>query len=214
VRRPFRFLAISLAFLICFLLLGVFRSSFSSINMSVNVWAASINTGSFTIFAKGISVVFDTTALAIISVVVAAVMFLSSHKRYGLLLLTAMLGDALLVFFFKLLIMSQRPLNEIISETNFSFPSGHVTGCVVFFGVLIYFAWNRWNTVKVKATTSVLYVAITSIVGFDRIYLNVHWLSDVVGGVFLGAFWVLLSIAIFEYLALRQRSRGLKCHKL
>ena len=116
-----------------------------------------------------------------------------------------MLGDAILVLTFKTLIMSQRPINEIIPETGYSFPSGHVTGCVVFFGMLTYFAWKRWTTLKAKVVTSGLYIAITAVVGFDRIYLNVHWFSDTIGGVFLGAFWLLLCVFVFEYLALNQR---------
>ena len=52
----------------------------------MNLWAASINTGSFTIVAKGISIVFDTTALAIISVAVAIILLLKNYKRYSLFL--------------------------------------------------------------------------------------------------------------------------------
>jgi undecaprenyl-diphosphatase len=203
-------LAISLVFLVCFLLLAVFRSGFASLNLSVNIWAASINNnGSFTILAKGLSLIFDTTALAIMSVAVASILLAKNYKRYSLLLLSSMLGDAILVLAFKTLIMSQRPLNEIILETGYSFPSGHVTGCVVFFGVLTYFAWKRWTTLNAKIVTSGLYIAITVVVAFDRIYLNVHWLSDTIGGVFLGAFWLLLCFFVFEYLALNQRFKTL-----
>jgi undecaprenyl-diphosphatase len=200
-------LAVALFFLACFLVVAAFRGSFSSLNLSVNLWAASINNGPFTIVAKEISVVFDTTFLGITSIVLGVILFLMNYKRFGFLMLSAMGGDALIVLFFKAVVMSQRPLNEIIPETGFSFPSGHVAGCVVFFGVLTYIAWKRWSTLRAKAATCGLYVSITAIVGFDRIYLNVHWLSDEIGGVFLGAFWVLLCISIFEYLTFNNRSK-------
>ena len=64
----------------------------------------------------------------------------------------------------------------------------------------MYFVWKNYSSFKVKALTSGLYVSITAIVGFDRIYLNVHWVSDVVGSIFLGAFWASLCILIFKYL--------------
>ena len=146
-----------------------------------------------------ISVVFDTTALVILSLVVAVFLFLTHHRRYSLLLLGAMAGDALLVQIFKMLIMSPRPLNEIIAETNYSFPSGHTTGSVVFFGVLTYFAWVHWGSKKVKVATGGFYVSITALVGFDRIYLNVHWFSDIIGALFLGAFWLSFCILTFKY---------------
>ncbi len=171
------------------------------------MWSASINNGPFTLAAKEISIIFDTTFIGIASIILGVILFLINYRRYSLLVLGAMGGDALLVQFFKSIIMSQRPLNEIIPETGYSFPSGHVTGCVVFFGVLTYIAWRRWNTLRTKMVAIGLYVAIAAIVGFDRIYLNVHWLSDTVGGVFLGVFWVLLCIFVFEYLALKLPSR-------
>ena len=125
-------------------------------------------------------------------------------------MLGAMAGDVLLVQTCKTLIASPRPLNEILAETGYSFPSGHVTGRVVFFGVLTYFAWSHWSSIKVKVLTGGLYVGIATVVGFDRIYLNVHWLSDVVGSVFLGAFWLLFCIMALRYLASRRALRVLK----
>jgi undecaprenyl-diphosphatase len=210
IRRQRILFALALIFLVCFSLLAAFRSAFAPLNLSVNLWAGSINNGSFTIVAKAISVVFDTTFIGITSIVVAGILFLMNYKRFSLLVLSAMAGDALLVLFLKIIIMSQRPTNQILLETGYSFPSGHVTGCVVFFGVLTYIAWKRWNTLSARAVTCGLYVTITAVVGFDRIYLNVHWFSDIIGGVFLGAFWLFLCVFVFEYLALSQRSKLLK----
>jgi undecaprenyl-diphosphatase len=47
-------------------------------------------------------------------------------------------------------------------------------------------------------------LTIISIISFDRIYLNVHWFSDVLGGYLLGTFWLALSIVIFKYLESRK----------
>lgn len=190
--------------LICFLLVAYFRESFNAIDLSVNLWAASANTGFFTSAAKAISVIFDTTAMIVYSFVLAIILFAFHHRRYGLLLLGAMTADALLVTFFKTAIMSPRPPNGIMVETGYSFPSGHTTSCVVFFGVLTYFVWKQWGSVKVKALTAGLYLSVTAIVAFDRIYLNVHWFSDIVGSVFLGAFWLTFSILLLKHLLSRR----------
>ncbi len=169
--------------------------------MTINLWSASINKGPFTLTAQIISIVFDTIALAVITFVVAVVFFVLHYGKNGVLLLAAMAGDAFLVGLSKMIVMSPRPLNGIIAAPGYSFPSGHVTGSVVFFGVLTYFVWKNRGSAKVRALTSGLYVSVTALVGFDRIYLNVHWFSDIVGSVFLGAFWLALCILIFEYLA-------------
>lgn len=200
--RQRKILLFSVLFLICFLLVASFRSSFYTANLSINLWSASVNTGFFTLTAQTISIVFDTVALAIMSFVAAVFLFVLHYRRYGFLLLGAMAGDTLLVALFKTVIMSPRPSNGLIVVSGYSFPSGHVTSSVVFFGVLTYFVWKNWDTAKVKTLTGGLYVSITAVVGFDRIYLNVHWFSDILGSIFLGAFWVTLCILVFKYLVL------------
>jgi undecaprenyl-diphosphatase len=186
----------ALLFLVCFLFVAYFRGAFYSINLDVNSWATTFNMGFFTETAKLISVGFDTVPLMAVSLVTAFFLFIFHYRRYSVLLLSAMAGDALLVEFFKTLIASPRPLNGIIVEAGYSFPSGHTTSSVVLFGILVYIAWRRWKNVKVLAVG--LYVSEVCVVGFDRIYLNVHWFSDVLGALFLGAFWVLFCVCMFK----------------
>jgi undecaprenyl-diphosphatase len=205
-----RILLFSLLFLVCFLLVAYFKETFKPIDSSVNIWSGSINSGSFALSAQIISVVFDTTALVVSSVVLSILLFVFHQRRYGALLLGAMAGDALLVTLFKTVIMSSRPLNGIIIESGYSFPSGHTTSCVIFFGVITYFVWNQWRSFKFKASTAGLYVSVTAVVGFDRIYLNVHWFSDIIGAVLLGVFWLALCIFLFKtYLSKSSKSNWL-----
>ncbi len=193
-------LLVSLSFVVCFLTIAVIRSGFYSINQHINLWSASVNTGFFTLPAETISIVFDTIPMAILSVIVATILLLFHHARYGILLLGSMGGTTLLVDFCKTVFQSPRPLNQIVSASGFSFPSGHTTSTVVFFGVLAYFALKQSGRVKVKAAIIAAYVSVTAVVGFDRIYLNVHWFSDVIGAVFLGGFWLSFCVFIFNRL--------------
>jgi undecaprenyl-diphosphatase len=186
--------------MICFFLIAFFRSSFNIVNLSINLWSDSVNRGFFNLAAQTISIVFDTIALIILSFVVAVFLFVLHYRRYSLLLLGAMAGETVLVELFKTVIMSPRPLNGLIIAPGYSYPSGHTMSSLVFFGVLTYFVWKNWNSAKIKALTGGLYISITALVGFDRIYLNVHWFSDIVGSIFLGAFWVTLCILLFKYL--------------
>ncbi len=203
-----KILLFSLIFLICLFITDFLRVLFfNAINQDIDLWAASVNDGFFTLPARIISIIFDTTALAIISLAIATLFFIFHHRRYGLLLLSSMAGAALLVDAFKILVQSPRPLNEILPETSYSFPSGHVTSSVVFFGVLTYFAWKYCYTNKTKIAVSVTYISIISIVGFDRIYLNVHWFSDVIGAIFLGSFWLAFCIYMFNRLVSTKRLR-------
>jgi membrane-associated phospholipid phosphatase len=194
--------------LVLFLLLAIFRTEFQPLDLSINHWSASINGGFFTFYAEIISVAFDTIALLVASLVMAALLFAFHHRRFSLLLLGAMGGDVLLVTLSKILVSSPRPLNGIIAANGFSFPSGHTTSTFVLLGLLTYFAWMSWPSLKNKALTSGAFVSVTGIVGFDRIYLNVHWATDVIGAVLLGSFWLLLCILVFSRLqVMRKRWR-------
>ena len=189
---------IALLFLVCFLFVAYFRSAFYSINLDVNSWTEAFNVGFFTETAKLVSVGFDTVPLIVASLVIAFFLFILRYRRYSILLLSAMAGDALLVEFFKSLIASPRPLNGLIVETGYSFPSGHTTSSVVLFGILVYIVWRQCKNMNVKLLAVGLYVLEVGVEGFDRVYLNVHWFSDVLGALFLGAFWVAFCIWMFK----------------
>ena len=192
-------LLVSLLALVGFLTLAFLRSGLSSVDYSANSWATNIQNGSFTAVAVAISIVFDTTIVLVFSLTAALLLFYRNLRKQSLLLLVAMGGEALFLSISKMLIYSPRPTNELIVETGYSFPSGHVTGGLVFFGLLTYFGWQICNSSERKTGLILLCLTITSIISFDRIYLNVHWFSDVLGGYLLGTFWLTFSIMVFKY---------------
>jgi membrane-associated phospholipid phosphatase len=192
-----RTLLLNIGFLLAFLLVTVFRPSFHSIDVAVNLWTPTIQSPILTFFAEGIAIVFDTTSLVIISIIISGILFLKNRKLEGLFLLGAMGGDALIVSILKALDHVARPANAIVTDTGFSYPSGHSAGVVVFMGVLAYFAWRHWRSTRARVAIGVSLGVLIGVVGFDRIYLNVHWLSDVFGGWLFGAFWLAFVILLF-----------------
>jgi undecaprenyl-diphosphatase len=91
----------------------------------------------------------------------------------------------------KVVVGSERPpaATQLLAETDHSFPSGHVTGTVALLGILAVVIGHRWGRMpQLLGLTAVagLIVAVT------RLYLGVHWLTDVVGGALLGSAAVLL----------------------
>jgi undecaprenyl-diphosphatase len=194
---------VCLTFLVALMFILFFRAEFAIIDLHINLWAPSIQSSAFTYIALAVSYAFDTYSLLAITVGVATYLFFKNHKGESLLLLGAMGGDALIVTVFKALVHSPRPLNELILDSGYSFPSGHTTGSIVFCGLLAYFAWQHWKGPKARLLLAASSVTITVTVGFDRIYLNVHWFSDVLGGCMLGIFWLAFSILAFKYLKTR-----------
>lgn len=109
-------------------------------------------------------------------------------------------GSALLNFALKLLFHRERPtLHRLIEETGYSFPSGHSMGAFSFYGILTYLLWRH-----IASRTGRVLLVIGSLVfiagiGISRIYLGVHYPSDVLGGYLASGTWLGLSIWIFEH---------------
>jgi undecaprenyl-diphosphatase len=168
--------------------------------LDISLRFPTIQSISLTYAALAVSFVFDTYILLVITLVISAFLFVRNYRGEGLLLLGAMGGITVLVFTIKNLVHSSRPSNGLITNSGFSFPSGHATGSMVFCGLITYFAWQHWKNLKSRALAVTFCVAASSVVGFDRVYLNVHWFSDVLGGTMLGLSWLTFSILIFQLL--------------
>lgn len=199
--------------LLILLFVAMSKVSFTGLDIYVNSWTASIQTSSATQIAEIIDFVFDTPALLTITLLVAVYLFYRNYRVDSLLLVVAMAGGAVILAAIKMVVHSARPLNELIFESGFSFPSGHASGSVIFCGLITFFGCRHWKSSKAKISLSMISVIVTFIVGFDRIYLNVHWFSDVLGGCFLGIFWLVSSILAFQY-AERKRKLSNKTQKL
>lgn len=100
-------------------------------------------------------------------------------------------GSAVTTFILKELVARQRPphLVAAYTETSFSFPSGHATLVVALYGFLVWMLWNDlppgW-----RKTTVIVLGALILLVGFSRLYLGVHYPSDVLAGYCVGAVFV------------------------
>ena len=137
------------------------------------------------------SVVTDIGGTEIIGLVtlglIAYFLYRQAYSRALLTILT-MGGVALGVTFLKLIFGRERPdiANRVVDEHTFSFPSGHAMGSAGLALLIIVLMWQtkwRWPTV-------VFAVAYVLFVGFSRLYLNVHYPTDVLAGWLLAAGWV------------------------
>jgi membrane-associated phospholipid phosphatase len=102
----------------------------------------------------------------------------------------------------KQLAQRPRPPLELrepgVTESSFSFPSGHAMGSFIGYGLLCYVlilqAKKRYQVIVPLVDLSIIVFAI----GFSRIYLRVHWATDVIGGFLLGGAWLALTLGFLE----------------
>ncbi len=192
-------LAVSIMSLVCFLAITFSRGYFDGVNSAVNMWAASIQTHGLTQAANLINLGFDTTILLAVSLPMVGLLLYKGYIQKAGLLVGAMGADTLILQVAKTVIVSPRPLNSLVVEDSYSFPSGHLTTTIVFFGILTALAWQNRGTIA-KVCLAAITPTAAVIVGFDRIYLNAHWLSDVVAAPFLALFVIATSILVMQYL--------------
>jgi membrane protein DedA with SNARE-associated domain/membrane-associated phospholipid phosphatase len=109
--------------------------------------------------------------------------------------LAAGLGEILLVLL-KAFFHRPRPVPHLITAHGYSFPSGHAFVATIVYGFLIYVTWRSFKSEALRLTIAALSILVIMLVGVSRIYLEVHWLTDVLGGYAAGLAWLVLSVII------------------
>ena len=130
--------------------------------------------------------------------IIMCILLFIKNKWYFYTLTSGYLFSGIIVYLSKLLIGRPRPLNALINiPKSFSFPSGHTLTSLVFYYLLCYLL-----TINKSKKTKIISYIITSILVFliasSRIYLGVHYFSDVIGGIIIGIICILLIINIIE----------------
>lgn len=93
-----------------------------------------------------------------------------------------------------------RPSNALMSIGGFSFPSGHSMIAMMFYGYLIYLAFTMIKNKYIKWTTIGVLSLVIIAVGLSRIYLGVHYVSDVVASFALSVFYLILLTSTIDYI--------------
>jgi membrane-associated phospholipid phosphatase len=89
--------------------------------------------------------------------------------------------------------------NAIITEHGFAFPSGHSYFAVAFYGLMTYYWVRHFHQKWAKIGMFILGTGLTLLLAISRIYLGVHWTTDVVAGLAVATAWLAIMIAYIEY---------------
>ena len=132
----------------------------------------------------------------------AAITYSLLRKRLDYLIgyISAILGGGALLLALKVFVHRARPITKssLISAGEWSFPSGHATMSVVFYGIILYFLVRNIGSWKLRVFTATATAFIIFLLGLSRIYLQVHYMSDVIAGYALGLFWLTICITALE----------------
>jgi membrane-associated phospholipid phosphatase len=126
--------------------------------------------------------------------------------------LSALGGAALLNQLLKGLFARPRPTlsDPLLLESGYSFPSGHAMGSLILYGVLAYFAVIALSNRGARAVVILAATLLVLLIGFSRMYLGVHYVSDVVAGYAAGGVWLSALITGMETIRRRKLKTSTK----
>jgi len=117
------------------------------------------------------------------------------NQEYALKIPVIALSSVALMFLLKRIFYRMRPENPLLKKVRgLSYPSGHALMSVSFYGLLIHIIWHNIPDPGLKWVLILLLILLIQIIGFSRVYLRVHYASDVLAGYALGLLWLLLCI--------------------
>ncbi|MEO6221018.1 MAG: phosphatase PAP2 family protein [Ginsengibacter sp.] len=122
-------------------------------------------------------------------------LFIQKRRWNSIKIPAVALSSLLLMFILKFIFHRERPLSPLLQQAKgFSFPSGHALMSVTFYGLIILIIWQNVKQVWLKWILALFFALLIIVIGLSRVYLRVHYASDVLAGFCVGIVWLLLSL--------------------
>jgi undecaprenyl-diphosphatase len=142
--------------------------------------------------------IISPIGLSVLTTILFLILFHKREYNKSLLLILSLTLGLLSELLIKQIIHRIRPEDNLIFVTGYSFPSGHATMATIFFLILIYTFKDEIKNKILKYCFIVSSIILAVLVCLSRVYLNVHWFSDVLAGFILGIFWTTLLVIILK----------------
>lgn len=191
---------ISILFILLFLVIALYIIRINDNIIDKNIYNIIIKTKSnfMTTFFKIITSFASVPAL-LISVVI--VLLIKKLKTTRFIILINLINDVILNLGLKNIFRRERPLDiMLVKETGYSFPSGHTMASCIFYGFIIYLIYNS----KLNKNLKIILITILSIlillIGISRIYLGVHYPTDVIAGYLISISYLIIFTNFVEKL--------------
>ncbi len=135
------------------------------------------------------------------------------NKSLSLDVAAIAISGNLVMYILKELFQRVRPLDPLIEPLrNYSFPSGHSSSGFIFYGLLAWLIWKSDIRTRYKYVLAGLLIFFSLLIGFSRIYLRMHYASDVLAGFCVGFAWLAFSLWILN--KLREKNSSTKKLKI
>jgi undecaprenyl-diphosphatase len=190
------------------------RLTTSAVNyddQAIHTWVGHERQAAMTILLATATTMGGPVAGAAIVAVVAAALLVKNERALAIFLVVTAAAGALLNTGLKMIFARARPdlTAALAAAGSYSFPSGHAMASFIIFGALAYIAVRQPWSWATKSAALAIALTVVVLVGVSRVYLGVHWASDIAGAWTAGSVWLTSAVVAFEMLLrLRQRRRG------
>lgn len=141
-------------------------------------------------------------------ILIAYFLFIKKHRWYSIKVPVVAISSLVLMVGLKNFFQRDRPLTPLFEAARgYSFPSGHATMSITFYGLLIFLVWLNIKNIWLKWLFTILLALLIAFIGISRVYLRVHYTSDVLAGFSIGLMWLLLSLWILGKLEIYSRRK-------
>ena len=164
-------------------------------------WLVERRDGALTAVFKTITQIGSTVTMGVLAGAVVILLVWRKRRADALFLAIVAIGSGLLVCAANPLVGRTRPplAERLVTETNQSFPSGHALASFAIIGALAVLFVPALAGTRRRVLTVVLAALFVVAVGISRLYLGVHWPTDVLGGWLCGAGWLLLCLTVRQF---------------
>ncbi|KHF37925.1 hypothetical protein LQ50_24445 [Halalkalibacter okhensis] len=155
---------------------------------------------------KALSFIGNTWPVVFISIILLFVIYKIYRKRDEVLLfIIVSLGSTGINQVLKYAFKRERPLlDPLIHESGYSYPSGHSMAALSLYGIITFLFWRHIQSSIGRNVLIIFSIIMILSIGLSRIYLRVHFPSDVLGAYLLSGFWLFLTIWVYQYLKDKQ----------
>lgn len=183
--------------IITYILNAKYNMEATPLDLVVQQFFISIRSDALNVLISALTHCSDTTTIVVLC---AVLVILPTRKNYGFPVTFAALGGLAIYKPMKHFFLRERPdvIYHLVEQGGYSFPSGHTTTSIIVYGLLLYLIRKHCKNELLKNILSVICIVFACLIGLSRLYVGVHWATDVICGACIAIGVLSLAITILE----------------
>lgn len=183
-----------------FITYHVIKGNSMGIDEKIMMHIKPLETNISTYIMKLFSFIGSTIPVIIISLILLIIIYLLYKKRQEVyLFMVVLVGSTAINQLVKFIIKRERPISHLVIESGYSYPSGHTMAAVSLYGIITFLFWRHIPSSRGRIALILFSIFMILTIAFSRVYLHVHYPSDLIGAALLSGIWLYVTIWVFQF---------------